>query len=153
MGTKKVVKKRGNGTKIAAQFKDLLRALDDLNAQTAEKAEGIAESLDGIHPNWTFPQSALQAALVLKQIQETAAAAYKRFEKQALKHSDASGGFEHGKVAITFPTTSRRSPSWKDEACALAEKLGMDKGEFIEEVQERAPVNESTRVKLTESAA
>lgn len=156
MGTlKKKAGKRngnGNGTKIAAEFAGLLEDLDALQLEAATKAAMISESLEGVHTNWTFPQAALQAALVLKAIKEVAEGAYKEFEKRAKGHIEAGGSFEPGKVAITFPETTRRNPKWKDEALALAELLEYNIDEYVEEVTDKYEPVTSVRVKLTESA-
>ena len=104
-----------------------------------------------------FPQLVLRFALVID-------IAISRLEKyqEAIKgavgaHYSSGGPFEVGKVAVTFPSSSKRSPKWKEEAQRLAHELANLKGEpfdaekWADSVAGTYPLKESVSVKLVES--
>lgn len=105
----------------------LATELAALLAQIATQAEEPAE--DGV-----YPQRAMQACLRLerigKRISQPISAACAALYAGALQHRQDGGAFEPGSVNAVFPTTGgRRSPRWKGEAIAQAERrAGLEHG-------------------------
>jgi hypothetical protein len=106
-----------------------------------------------------FPQGVLEVGVLLERAAKMVKDAEGIFDDSAKLHKTTGGHFEIGRVAITFPETTKVSPKWKDEACiagrALCEAKGTsyDEEVFVKSVQSKYPATTSVSVKLTKSEA
>jgi len=106
----------------------------------------------------SFPQAAAEAALLLKEMEESIGAARKAFNEAAIAQRKAGGAFETGRVAISFQDQERRTPSWQDVAVewakkdALARAEPFSKTDYVESVKAQTKATQVTIVKLTENA-
>ncbi len=119
---------------------------------------GVQEFIESIEEGVIFPQKLLEFGVILERLAASVSKTRKAFDAKALGHKDTEGSFEHGKVAITFPETLRRSPKWKDEATDRARQLAEAEGEdfdpkaFVADIITNYPPTVIRKVKLTESA-
>lgn len=111
-----------------------------------------------VTPAIPFPQDGLRLIMWLR----TAASSFKdsadALEALAEAHHAAKGSFEHGRMAILFKPTSKRSPKWKDEAIRLGRDLAalkkeeFDEEAFVEAILKGYPSVPGSETKIIESA-
>lgn len=156
------LKKKMGKSKKPVKKKAAQVATPNLNgfADLAAKLDLACKSFETalVKNSGVLTQSMMRVALILDRMEKSAKAAYDGFKGAAITHYDDSGDFEHGKIAITFPQKTSRSPKWKQEATdrareiALSEGAEFDESAFVTAVQEMYPATTSTSVKLTVSA-
>lgn len=138
--------------RVRTAHDELKDALDGFKARLSKLDESREER------PFLFPQAAAEAALILKTMEDMIAEARKAFNEAAIAHRKDGGSFEDGRIAISFQDQERRTPSWQDEAIALAAAAALaagqpfSKNEYLEAVRAKAKPTAITIVKLTENA-
>lgn len=162
-GAMKKAKPNGNGKNGLASAKAKVGAtvqvqtVEMLVVNVGDSLTCVQEFIESIESGVIFPQKLLEFGVLLERLAASVSTTRKAFDKKALGHKDSEGDFEHGKVAITFPETLRRSPKWKDEATHRARQLAEAAGEtfdpkvFNAEIIESYPTTVIRKVKLTVS--
>ncbi len=132
--------------KLAGAARQLVEALA---SDVTDATDTVTRALEGLTKNMNLSQDSLEAIILLQKMQKKMADVVKAFNKKAIAHKEDKGSFEHGRIAINFNVSAKRTPKWKDEAVKLAAENGEVEKDFTDRILEATEKTYSTSVKLT----
>lgn len=104
-----------------------------------------------------MPQDILALYAAVEDAQHRLGQMQEVLKAKLLAHRKGTGGFEPGAYMALFPSSSKVSPKWKDEAITLATEVSNLKGvpfvesRFLDAVKVKYPLSESISLQVVSS--